>query len=207
MVVDPKEQAVRRYLAFLANPNSVTDDEQVAAQLAKLEKQYEKSVDPIAKLRLRSSIERVKQPDTTQLEADFVEHAFEWASANNIVPSAFLSMGVDPELLHRAGLKSDEVDQARRAAKLRSKRSGAGRGKKPTRRNRPPVRLDEIYPTIRKQTKQYTIADIHEIAGGSIGSARTAILSLVAIGEVRAIGTKPGARGKAPVVYETVRRR
>jgi hypothetical protein len=219
-MADLKERAVRRYLVFLANPEAPVADELVSGEVAKLEKRLATTNDPIAKLRLQSNIERIQRPDRQSLEADFVANAGEWALANNIVPSAFRSMGVDPELLEKAGLADDQTDFAMQhgsgsRSKNLQRQARTGRlsnqslksiNPRTTRRNRPPVRVDEIFPAIRKQSKRFTITQIHELAGGSIGSARTAVLSLVASGEVRAVGPKSGARGKAPMQYEVKKR-
>ncbi len=218
-MVDMRERAVRRYLVFLANPQASVDDDLVSGKIAQLEKEFASTDDPIDKLRLRSSIERVRRPDREALEDDFVANAFEWALANNIVPGAFRSMGVDPELLQRAGLgDGDAALTPKRGLGQRTRTSGRQTStdrlsneisKQPSlkRQNRPPVRVDEIFPAIRKQSKRFTISQIHHLAGGSIGSARTAVLSLVASGEVRAVGTKSGARGKAPMQYEVNKRK
>jgi hypothetical protein len=218
-MVDVKERAVRRYLAYLADPEAAVDDDRVADLIVKLEQQFVNTSDPIVKLRVRSSIERARRPDRAALEADFARYAYEWALANDIVPAAFRSMGVDPELLEKAGLGSaDEFESntpseqmGSKSRKSMAKNSARNIGRFDTvrvtkRQNRPPVRLDQIFPAIRKQTNRFTIAQIHVVAGGSIGSARTAVLSLVASGEVQAVGKKAGARGKAPVEYEVVRR-
>jgi hypothetical protein len=208
-LMDDKERAVRRYLAYLSNKVATVDNDQLVA----LGKQLKSTSDPIVRLRLLSEIERAKRPDKGSLEVDFVTNAYEWAQENNIVFGAFRALGVPAELLHRAGIeKADLKSLARGKANKRagssSNATSSRHSIRPTQaaERKEPVRIDRVQEIVRSQTNRFTISQIAKISEASIATARTSITTLVATGEVRATGVIVGLQGKAPMTYEVVKR-
>jgi response regulator of citrate/malate metabolism len=218
--MDDNERGVRRYLAYLADKIAPID----ADHLATLGKELQTANDPIVRLHILSEIERTKRPDQASLEADFVANAYEWAQENNIVASAFRAMGVRNDLLRRAGFEtvsktnlakskvaigskvtnqanSDSVSKA----KFSSEKTRPLRGSVETERKMP-VRIDLVQQVVRSQTKPFTISQIAKVSEASIATARIAITTLVAAGEVRSAGAIVGLQGKAPMTYEVVKR-
>lgn len=212
-MIDLQERAVRRYLAYLADPNH-PDAKPGADEIAELESQLESNDDPIVKLRALSEIERAKRFDRASLETAFVIHAYDWAKNNYIDADAFRHLGVTPELLSRAGFGGTELPQngskrANRSSARTPTNPGASKsaakktGKRPI---APPVRVDRVNAIIRAQKKRFTVAQIKELSGTSQMTARTAVLTLLASGDVREAGEKAGARGPAAMTYEVVKK-
>jgi hypothetical protein len=214
---DLKERAVRRYLDFLTDSVAEVDNELIA----ELEKQFDSSGGSIEKLRVLSDIAKAKRPDRSTLEEGFVANAYDWALTNGIVPDAFRSMGVEPEVLQKAGFEKIKATvrplpsptptlSAAKAPKApldaSSEPKTAETPKKPKLPKAAPVRLNEIVPVILAQKSRFTVAQIHDQSGGSLATVRTAVLSLVSSGDIRARGTKTGALGKNPMTYEVTNR-
>jgi hypothetical protein len=207
-LMDDKERAVRRYLAYLSEKVAIVDNEQLAA----LGKQLKSTSDPIVRLRILSEIEREKRPDKGSLEVDFVMNAYEWAQENNIVFGAFRALGVPADLLHRAGIEKADLKSL---GSKGTKRAGSGSNAMspdrsikttPIAERREPVRIDRVQQIVRSQTTRFTINQIAKISEASVATARTAITTLVATGEVRTAGVIVGLQGKAPMTYEVAKR-
>src|SRR5262245_12950957 len=102
------EEAVRLYLVHLEDPSQLVDEAKInAAQAA-----VEQAKDPLARLKALADLEHARQPDTSQVERDFIAHAKAYADAESIPVSAFREMGVPTDVLARAGFPV----RARRAA-------------------------------------------------------------------------------------------
>ncbi|HWJ65021.1 MAG TPA: hypothetical protein VNS19_23830, partial [Acidimicrobiales bacterium] len=69
------EQAVRRYLAWVADPDSAVDQDAVDAADAA----FAAATDPIAKLHAAAARERAASADVSAIEHDFVVHAKAYA--------------------------------------------------------------------------------------------------------------------------------
>jgi hypothetical protein len=94
------EESVRRYLTYVANPETLVDHDKVA----EIEASLDATVDLIARLRLHAELERAKNPDASALRDDFIRDARKWAAANSVPHSAFSTLGLDSDVLRKAGL-------------------------------------------------------------------------------------------------------
>lgn len=196
-MVDQNERAIRRYLAYLEDPRSAVDDEHIA----ELEKQFETTVDPIAKLRVLSDLERATLPNADQLETDFVRHAYQWATENKIAPNAFRALGVDPELLKKAGFSRQEIKHNATGTGLKA----LSRPKRPV---RAPVRIDRVVEIVRNQSDTFSIRDISNQSGATPATVSKAVSALLHSGELRESGPLPNqrSRGKIPTGYQLASR-
>jgi hypothetical protein len=184
------EEAVRRYLLHLEDPSKLVDEDKVAAAQAAVEQ----ATDPLARLKALADLEHARQPDTSDVERDFVAQAKAYADSESIPVSAFREMGVPTEVLARAGFA---VRATRRATGTTA--TGAPRQRAPR------VSLDTIKAAAVRLPKQFTLNDLAEKAGGgSQGTLRKALDDLVAEGKVRRLGPVPNyrGRGRAPIQYE-----
>ncbi len=199
-MADLNERAIRRYLAYLEDPRSAVDD----VHIAELEKQFETAIDPIDKLRVLSDLERAVLPDGGDLELEFVEHAYQWATANKIAPNAFRALGVDPELLKKAGFSKQEI-KARGIGGGAGGLKGIARAKRPV---RAPVRIDRVVEVVRKQSETFSIRDISNQSGATPATVSKAISALLHSGELQQGGPLPNqrSRGKIPTGYQLVKR-
>jgi hypothetical protein len=189
MATNP-EEAVRRYLLHLEDPSKLVDDGKVAAAQAAVEQ----AKDPLERLKALADLEHARQPDTSDIERDFVAQAKAYADAESIPVSAFREMGVPVDVLARAGFS---VRTTRRPAGTTA--TGAPRQRAPR------VSLDTIKAAAVRLPRQFTLNDLAEKAGGgSQGTLRKALDDLEAEGKVRKVGPVPNyrGRGRAPILYE-----
>lgn len=179
------EESVRRYLNFLADPDSVVDQEEIA----RLEKGANESCDPLERLRHAAALERARVPDGAGLLADFVRHAKAWADSQDVPVSAFRSMGVHESVLRKAGL----AKATRRT------------GSRPARR----VTVDEMKSWALAQDAPFVVKDVTAALGGSLVTASKAMRELHEEGALTNLGPAVGHRGpgRAPVRYEVTRKR
>jgi hypothetical protein len=183
------EEAVRRYLLHLEDPSQLVDEAKVAdAQAA-----VEQAKDPLDRLKALAILEHARQPDTREVERDFIAHAKAYADSESIPLSAFREMGVPADVLAQAGFA---VRSARPAG---TTVTGAPRQRAPR------VPLDVIKAAAVRLPRQFTLNDLAEKAGGgSQGTLRKAVDELVADGKLRKVGPVPNyrGRGRAPTLYE-----
>jgi hypothetical protein len=78
IVTTSAEDAVRRYLAWIEDPDTAVDAEAIEAA----EAAFASASDPIARLHAAAARERAATADVTAIEADFVAHAKGYADAN-----------------------------------------------------------------------------------------------------------------------------
>ena len=93
------EQAVRRYLAWIEDPDSAVDQDALEAA----EAAFAAATDPIAKLHAAAAREKAASADVSAIEHDFVVHAKAYADAEQIPTSAFEALGVGVDVLKQAG--------------------------------------------------------------------------------------------------------
>lgn len=177
------ELAVRRYLQYLENPESLVDN----GGIERLQQTVAEATDPIERLRALAELERAQQPNEADHRQAFIQHAKDWAEANGITPSAFQAMGVDRSVLQAAGL----LPSTRR----RSKRAQAGMPRM--------VTTVEIKAAVSKRRGEFTFADIANEVGGSPMTVRKAVNELIDDGEVERLGATPNwtQQGRAPIVF------
>lgn len=191
------EGAVRLYLMYLSDPESLRDEGRIKALTAEVDK----AKDPIDKLRALAELERARSVDGEQFRAAFVRHAKAWADEQGVTAGAFRELGVADDVLAEAGF---DVGTTRR-----------GRGRPATRRATPSaaprqrakaVPMDEIKRQVTAMDGPFTLAEVMQRAGGSPATVRKAVEDLVESGRVEKLGPAPdhSGRGRAPTRYAPV---
>ncbi|HMJ75503.1 MAG TPA: hypothetical protein VK507_05995 [Iamia sp.] len=183
------EDAVRRYLLWLEEPESIVDDEAVA----KAEAAVAAAGDPLARLHALADLEHARAADAEGVTADFVAHAKDYAEAESIPLSAFEALGVPTEVLRQSGLMGGRG------------RRGGGRPSSGAGSRAPKVAIEELKAAARRLPKQFTLADVaREAGGGSPQTVRKAVDEMIAAGQARNLGPKTDhhGRGRAPTLYE-----
>ena len=191
------EQAVRRYLAWIEDPDSAVDQDALEAA----EAAFASATDPIAKLHAAAAREKAASADVSAIEHDFVVHAKAYADAEQIPASAFEALGVGVDVLKQAGFAVASPTRGRppstssSPAPIRS--SGAPRA--------PQVSVSAIKAAAAQMPKQFTLAQLADKAGGgSPVTVRKAVDELIAEGRAAKLGPAPDHQGpgRAPTLYE-----
>lgn len=185
------EDAVRRYLLWLEDPESIVDE----AAIAQAEAAVADAGDPLARLHALADLEHARAADSAGVTADFVAHAKGYADAQSIPLAAWEALGVPTEVLRQAGLLGG-------GGRRSSSRSGSGGGQRA-----PKVAIDELKSAARRLPKRFTLADVaREAGGGSPQTVRKAIDEMIEEGQARNLGPKPDhhGRGRAPTLYELI---
>ncbi len=187
---DLAEQAVRRYLEFLADPTSAID----GSRVAQLESALAESSDVIAKLKLHTELDRARQGDVAALRSGFARHARAWAQRHEVGIEAFRALGVSDIALAESGF-----DLGRNVARAKAPTSTRG----PRSSN---VSASTIRDAILAQTGTFTLGRIMADAGGSPGTLRKVVDELEAAGRVRNEGADPQhtGRGRAPHLFRVL---
>jgi hypothetical protein len=177
------EDAIRRYLLSIENPDSLRDDEEIA----RLRVEAESATDPLERLRVFAALDRAENPDTASLEAGFITHAATYAAQHNIPASAFASLGVPQATLA--------------AAKLAPGRRQAPK----TRTRRPRTSSDTVASSL--PAKPFTAADLAELSGATLATARKVIADLTSAGLVETAEAPESweGRGRVPTFYRPVK--
>ena len=188
------ENAVRRYLAWIEDPDSAVDQDAVEAA----EAAFASATDPIAKLHAAADRERAASADVSAIEHDFVVHAKAYADAEQIPASAFEALGVGADVLKQAGF-AVAAPRGRRAASSSSpiRSSGAPRAAQ--------VSVAAIKAVASQMPKQFTLGQLADKAGGgSPVTVRKAVDELIAEGRAAKLGPAPDHQGpgRAPTLYE-----
>lgn len=190
------EQAVRRYLAWVADPDSAVDQDAVDAADAA----FAAATDPIAKLHAAAARERAASADVSAIEHDFVVHAKAYADAEAIPAAAFEALGVGVDVLKQAGFA---------VATPRGRRRASSSGTAPIRSSGTPraaqVSVAAIKSVAVQMPKQFTLGQLADKAGGgSPVTVRKAVDELIAEGRAAKLGPAPDHQGpgRAPTLYE-----
>lgn len=188
------EQAVRRYLAWVDDPDSAVD--QAAIEAA--EAAFAAATDPIAKLHAAAARERAAAADTSAITRDFIVHAKAYADAEQIPASAFEALGVGPDVLREAGF-AVASKPGRRGSSAPARAASVPRA--------PQVSVSAIKSVAVQMPKRFTLGQLADKAGGgSPVTVRKAVDELIAEGRVAKLGpaTDHQGPGRAPTLYELV---
>lgn len=185
------EAAVRRYLSWVDDPRSVIDEDAVA----RADAAFAAASDPIDRLHAAAARERARAADVDRITEDFVAHARAYADAEGIPVEAFRTLGVDDEVLARAGFDLPLTGRAPRSRP--SNRPASSRG--------PQVSVTTLKATAAGGPKRFTLAQLAERAGGgSPATVKKAVDELIADGLAAKVGPDPNHQGpgRAPILYE-----
>lgn len=173
------EDAVRAYLLWLEDPESLRDQDAIEAANADVAR----SKDPIERLKAISRLEALSTVDGQQFRDGFINHAKPWAAANNVSVDAFRELGVSPKDLKDAGF----------AVTVRGSASSGAR--------RTRVSPDKVRASV--PDGPFRIADVESLSGASTATVRKVILQMVADGSVVDLGPDQAhsGRGRAPLMY------
>jgi hypothetical protein len=195
------EDAVRRYLQFIEDPATARDE----ALLTRLRHQLASASDPIEKLHLLTQIGAAESATGDDLRTRFVRHAKSWADAHNVSSTAFRQLGVPSSALVEAGFTFAVSKTPKSARSAKPGRAGAARPAGGERK--PQVSASSISSYVLGLSGQFTIKQIMDNAGGSLGTVNRVLDDLIANGRVRKLGhTDPNhtGRGRAPYLYERI---
>ena len=189
---DLAEQAVRRYLEFLADPAVAVD----GARVAQLETALASSNDVIAKLKLHGELERARQGDVAELRSAFARHARAWAQRHDVSVEAFRALGVSDIALAESGFDLGRSIRAKSTPVAR-----AGRAQRSSN-----VSATTIREAILGRAGTFTLASVMAEAGGSPGTIRKVVDELEADGRVRNEGADPqhSGRGRSPHLFRVL---
>jgi hypothetical protein len=180
------EEAVRQYLRFLEDPNTLRDD----AEIEKQQRAVEKATDPIDKLKALAELDRVSNVDAEPVRKGFVEHAKAWSEELGVPVSAFQELKVPDDVLREAGF---------------SVPAGRGRGRSAgiSRQRAKAVPIEDIKAWVLNQKGTFLLSDVMSGAGGSPATVRKAVDELIEAGSVEKLGPVPeySGRGRAPIQY------
>lgn len=190
MPTSQAEAAVRAYLRYLNEPDSLID----RGALAKLEKAVNAAKDPIERLHAVAALRRASSADPSEVEDAFVEAAPAYAAEADLDRADFAALGVPDAILQRA------FGGGRRGGR-RSTR-GAGRARRSTGGARGGV--DAVKRAVLAMAGEFKLA---ELTVASPITVRKAVDELIEAGQVERLGPDPhhASRGRAPIVYRTVR--
>jgi len=186
------EDAVRRYLQFLADPDSAVD----LTAIARLEAEVAAATDVIDRLVALSRLRQARTVDETTLRDAFVHHARAFAAERGVDVTAFLAMGVQPQTLRDAGFTvggaASTPDRPRRPST--------------TRRRKPSVQASRITEGLAGRTGEFTLGDVLRDFGGTPQTVRKAVDALVESGRAERLGPDPAhsGPGRAPVRFRMV---
>jgi hypothetical protein len=203
-MVDTKERAVQRYLAFLENPEVAGQD-----VIQELESQFSVADSPITKLRVLAEIDRVRAADQIALRDGFIRDARSWAAENAIPAHAFVALGVELDLLSKAGFDplptkaagssksvSKSSKQPPKRASSSSQRNGKPRAKS--------INSETVEKLVLSTTEPFSVRDIVELSHATNATVSRVVSWLVAAKKVEKIGplAPQGSRGVAPIGYQ-----
>ena len=165
--ISPVKLRFAIYLTFLSNPESLRDP----GEVERLEKQVTDATDLLEQAKARAALRRAMMLDPETYEQAFIEHAKEWAEANDVPAEVFEDMGVRTDVLEAAGLigraRRGPRRGARRAAPTTTRPAGAPR--------RASVRADALEEGILGLTYPFSVRDVSENVGGSTITVTKAI--------------------------------
>jgi hypothetical protein len=184
------ETAVRNYLLFLTDPDSLVN----AVAVARLEDEVAAAGDPVDRLMAMAKLHKAKTTDPDTYEAAFIAHGKAWADDAGVPASAFEEMGVPVHVLESAGFfgrLTRKVGRGiRRAAPVTA----------PIAR-RPAIRSDDLEAGILGLEGPFSVKDVSAKIGGSAVTVKAAVDRLEAQGRIVTAGERAGARGRASKVW------
>jgi len=185
--VDP-EGAVRLYLMFLQDPESLVD----AQSIKKLEAELERAQDPIDRLRAYTAVQRAKVSDDTTYKYDFIKYAKRWADSEGIPVEAFRHAGVEDDVLKAAGI-------------IPTGKRGRGRAiSEPSGSRRSRTSPEHLEEGILALDGPFSVRDIIDSVGSSTVTVKAALDRLEATGKIKPAGERSSRRGRAAKVWEVV---
>ncbi|MEO1060557.1 MAG: hypothetical protein AAFZ07_03995 [Actinomycetota bacterium] len=175
------EGAVRLYLMYLDDPTNLRDE----AEIKKRKAEVERSKDPIDKLKAVAALKAAETVDGDQYRQGFLKHARSWAGAEGVPVSAFQELGVSAADLADAGFEVPQRRSSRSAQRSRR------------------VSAEQVRTGALAMTESFTLAQLQETTGGSIGTIRKVVGELVEAGELGDLGPDPShdGRGRAPSLF------
>lgn len=181
------EDAIRRYMEYLQDPESIRDQDQIT----KLQKTVDTATDPVDKLTAMGALDQALAVDGSEVREAFIAVAKDWADTEGVPPDAFRQLGVPAADLAAAGFKTRG---GRRTA------TGPAPGRSRARR----VPLSDIKAALGSVPKRFHVKDLETVSGGTNATVRKAVAELVAEGTVTDLGPDPdwSGRGRSPVLYE-----
>lgn len=176
------EVAVRSYLQWLEDPDSVRDH----AAIAEATSAASNAADPLDRLRALSALQALEAVDGDSFRAGFVDNAASWARENGVTTEAFVTIGVPNDVLVDAGL-------------LESR----GTSGPPLRKRRTRISPDAVRAAI--PTGSFTIAQLEQASGASTATVRKVIAEMTDAGTLRDLGPDQthAGRGRAPLLFTT----
>jgi len=182
-VSEEAEEAVRRYLDFLDNPQSRPTPEEVV-DVAAIRSSADNSLDAVKQL--SKALEAAAE--TEDPEAAFVRYAKAWAEHNGVSREAFKAFGVKPSVLTRA-FGDAKTTKSPRGATTRAR-----------------VDTEALLAGIRNKPAGtlVTVLGVTEEFGGSRATVRTMLDRLTREGVLINLGPDPAHRGpgRASVHFE-----
>lgn len=186
-----QEDAIRRYLTYINNPDELVDQ----SQIEKLQQKLDESRDPVERIKLRNEIERAKQPPADELESEFTRVAKQWADQHGISAEALRAEGVKPAVLRKAGFN---VGGATRKRTATAKRTGKSRQR---------ASKDDVAKHLTSQSSgtELTLNDVIEATGASRSTVNQVIARLSEEGRIKKVGKAEHAGpGRAPDLFQVV---
>lgn len=190
MTTDAAE-AVRRYLLFLENPDSMRDEEAIEAAQRKVEA----ATDPLEKLFAVAERDKLSRVDGDHYRREFITYAKAYATQHAIPGSAFAELGVPQADLVDAGL----AEGRRGASRSSSSTTASGAPRQRARR----VTQDEVREVALAMGDAFSIRMLAEAAETTQATASKVVKALEDDGTVVPVGADKafGGRGKPPMLY------
>jgi hypothetical protein len=185
------ETAVRNYLTFLSDPQSLVD----AKEVERLEKAVTDADEVLAQVVARAALLKAKRQDPEVYERAFIEHAKAWADSNGVSGEVFEEMGVRRDMLQAAGLLAG----ARRSSARTPRRATSAA--KTTAPRRASVKSEELEAGIFRLEGPFSVRDVSEKVGGSTITVTKAIERLEAQKKIVSAGERPNERGRASRIW------
>jgi hypothetical protein len=185
------ESAVRDYLTFLTDPDSLVAPELIE----RLEADVAKAKDPVDKLLAIASLDRAKTADPAVYERAFVQHAKAWAAKENVPTAAFAQLGVPDDVLRAAGMLAGRGRGRGRSRSAAEVRSTDGRAR------RVAIKSDVLESGILGLDEPFSVKDVSQRVGGSTVTVKAAIDRLEAQGRIIPAGERSGSRGRASKIW------
>ncbi len=199
---DPAEQAVRRYLEFVADPSSAVD----VGRIHHLEASIAGSNDVIAKLKFHGDLQRAREGDVSGLRSAFTQHAKAWAQRNEVGLEAFRALGVGDIALAEAGFDFGRGAPTKGRPAVNQTKGRAAVNRPPVAPRTANVGSPVVRESILKRTEPFTLASVMSDVGGSLGTVRKVVDELEASGKVRNEGADKShsGRGRAPHLFRVL---